>query len=103
MPSFRLCTFLIASLALTAPAHAETQIFIVDGSDGYGINRCLLAGERCGEAAATALCRARQFASAVNFGRLDPTEVTGGAPNGAQLVRCEGARCAETVAITCSR
>jgi hypothetical protein len=92
-----------AVLALAAPAHAETRIFVIGNDDGYGIHRCLAAGERCGEAAATALCRARQYAQAVQFGRIDAGEITGGGANGARIVRCEGAGCAETIAITCSR
>jgi hypothetical protein len=103
MPSLRRVAFLIALLALSAPAQAETQIFVVSGSDGYGIDRCLASGESCGQAAAAALCRSRQYAQVVTFGRIDPTEITGGQANGATLSRCEGSGCPETVAITCSR
>ena len=94
---------LTAALAVAGPALAETRIFIVDSSDGYGIDRCLSAGEHCGEAAATALCRARDYAKAVDFGRVDPTEITGAVPAGARVKRCEGQGCPETVTITCSR
>jgi hypothetical protein len=103
MSSLRLAVLLTASLVVLAPAQAETQIFLVNGSDGYGIDRCLAAGERCGEAAASALCRARQFAQAVNFGRVDPEEITGAGLDAPDLKRCEGPGCPETVAITCSR
>jgi hypothetical protein len=101
--NYRLAALLIAGLVLTAPARAETQIFVLSGNDGYGVDRCLAAGERCGEAAATALCRARQYAMAVNFGRVDHNEITGANADGTQIARCEGAGCPETVAITCSR
>lgn len=96
-------TALVLAAAFAAPAAAETRIFLVNGSDGYGIDRCLAAGERCGEAAATALCRARDFVKAVDFGRVDPGEITGGVPAGASVQRCEGRNCPQTVAITCSR
>ena len=103
MPSLRRAAYLTAFLALSAPAQAETQIFVVSGSDGYGIDRCLASGESCGQAAAAALCRARQYAQAVTFGRIDPSEITGGKAASANLARCEGSGCPETVAITCSR
>ncbi|MEX0590657.1 MAG: hypothetical protein WD207_06180, partial [Xanthobacteraceae bacterium] len=101
--SYGFAALVIAGLALAAPARAETQIFVVNGSDGYGVDRCLAAGERCGEAAATALCRARQYAQAVNYGRVDQSEITGANAAGTRVVHCEGAGCPETVAITCSR
>ncbi len=56
-----------ALLALATPAQAETKTFLIDSSDGYGIDRCLAAGEACGRAAATALCRANAFAQVVDY------------------------------------
>jgi hypothetical protein len=103
MWGLRLAGLIAAVLALAAPAQAETRIFVIGNDDGYGIDRCLAAGERCGEAAATALCRAREYAQAVQFGRIDPSEVTGGRPDAARMARCEGPGCAETITITCSR
>jgi hypothetical protein len=100
---YRLAAFLFASAALLTPAGAETQVFLLDGNDGYGIDRCLAAGERCGEAAAVALCRTRNFETALNFGRVDRREITGGNGIGTRVAHCEGASCPETVAITCSR
>jgi hypothetical protein len=85
------------------PAMADTRTFLVDGSDDYGIDRCLAAGENCGIAAAGALCRARDYAKAVDFGRIDRTEITGGVPTGAQVKACSGQVCPVVVAITCSR
>jgi hypothetical protein len=102
MRSLRLVAFLTC-FAVSATAQAETRIFVVNGSDGYGIDRCLAAGESCGQAAAAALCRSREYAQAVNFGRIDPNDVTGANSDGARPSRCEGASCPETVAITCSR
>jgi hypothetical protein len=103
MPNFRLAALLIAGLTLAAPAKAETRIFVVNASDGYGVDRCLVAGDPCGEAAAGALCRARQFAQAVNFGRVDSAEITATSADSARLASCSGPGCLDTVAITCSR
>jgi hypothetical protein len=94
---------LVAGLALTAPAGAETRIFLLDGNDGYGIDSCLASGDPCGKAAATAICRAREFAQVVDFGKLDPNEITGGVPAGKSVQRCEGRGCPQLVAVTCSR
>ena len=103
MVGIRCAALLIAGVAVAGAAHAETRIFLVKSSDEYGIDRCLAAGERCGEAAAAALCHARQYAQAVNFGRIDPNEITGAVPDGAQATGCKGGGCPELVAITCSR
>ncbi|HVR92750.1 MAG TPA: hypothetical protein VHI75_02805 [Casimicrobiaceae bacterium] len=85
------------------PASADTRTFLVDGSDDYGIDRCLASGEQCGTAAASALCRARDYAKAVDFGRIDRAEITGGLPGGIQVKACDGQTCPLVVAITCSR
>jgi hypothetical protein len=103
MRSARFGALLLIGTLLAAPAAAETRIFTVDGSDGYGIDRCLASGEPCGEAAASAICRARAYTKAVDFGRVDPNEITGAVPAGAGVPRCEGRDCPQTVAITCTR
>ena len=103
MRAARFGTLLLIGSLLVAPAAAETHIFVVDGSDGYGIDRCLAAGEPCGEAAASALCRSRDFSKAVDYGRIDPGEITGAVPDGASMPRCQGRNCPQTVAITCTR
>lgn len=90
-------------LALATPAHAETKTFLIDSSDGYGIDRCLASGEACGRAAATALCRANAFAQVVDYGRMEPTEITGALPGGLPLKVCQGPSCPVKVAITCTR
>jgi hypothetical protein len=92
-----------AGLSLAAPAAAETRIFLLDGQNGYGIDTCLASGEQCGAAAAAAICRAREYVQAVDFGRIDPNELTGAVPDGKRPPRCEGRGCPETVAITCTR
>jgi hypothetical protein len=94
---------LACALALAAPAKAETKTFLIDSSDGYGIDRCLAAGDPCGRAAAIALCRANAFAGVVDFGRVEPTEITGTLPGGLPLKVCEGSSCPTKVAITCTR
>ena len=103
MRSIRFIALLASLVALAAPAAAETKIFLIDSTDGYGIDRCLVAGDRCGLAAATALCRANAFAKAVDFGRVDSNEITGALPGGIPLKRCEDSSCPTKVAITCSR
>ena len=94
---------LAALLALATPAQAETKTFLIDSSDGYGIDRCLAAGEACGRAAATALCRANAFAQVVDYGRMEPGEITGTLPGGLPIKVCQGPACPVTLAITCTR
>ena len=94
---------LAVALALAPPAQAETQTFLIDSSDGYGIDRCLASGEVCGRAAAAALCRANAFAHVVDYGRMEPTEITGALPGGLPLKVCQGPSCPVKVAITCTR
>ena len=103
MSRMQFAALVAAGLMLAAPAAAETRIFIVKGVDGYGIDRCLAAGEQCGQAAAAALCRAREFTAVVNFGRLDQFEITGAVSDDVRAAYCEGRGCPETVAVTCSR
>lgn len=103
MSKLRFTALLAAGLAFAAPASAETRIFLVDGNSGYGIDACLAAGEPCGAAAAAAICRAREYVQVVNFGKIDPTEITGIVPEGKRPGHCEGRGCPETVAVTCSR
>ncbi len=97
---YALAGCLLASVAL---AKAETRTFILDSSEGYGIDSCLVKGDACGKAMAAAVCQANQFAAVIDFGRMDPTEITGSVPAGMKVKACEGANCPEKVAITCSR
>jgi hypothetical protein len=103
MTTLRISALAACLLASVALAKAETRTFILDSSEGYGIDSCLSKGDACGKAMATAVCQANQFASAIDFGRMDPTEITGSVPKGLQVKACEGAKCPEKVAITCSR
>jgi len=103
MTTLRFSALAACLLASVAFAKAETRTFIIDSAEGYGIDSCLVKSEPCGKAMANAVCRANQFASVVDFGRMDPTEITGSVPGGVTAIACHGQRCPEKVAITCSR
>lgn len=91
----------LAFLLGLAPAQAEKRIFIIaNNADGYGLDRCLATGESCGTAAATAFCKARQFAQASSFHKVDRDEITGAVP---ATAGCSGSACGEFVAIECAR
>ena len=91
-------TFLAAS-----PAFPDSRVFIIaNQSDGYGIDRCLAGGEKCGASAALAYCKSREFVQATAFRRVDPDEITGSVPK--QVAGgCGRSGCEEYVAITCQR
>jgi len=83
-------------------AHAEKRVFIVaNNADGYGVDRCLASGEKCGNAAASAYCKARQFAQASSFRHVEKDEITGAIP--ASTEDCTGGVCEQFVAIECTR
>jgi hypothetical protein len=103
MTTLRFSALAACLLASVAFAKAETRTFILDSSDGYGIDSCLSKGEACGKTMATAICQSNQFASAIDFGRMDPTEITGSVPAGMKAKTCQGDKCPEKVAITCTR
>src|ERR1043165_142690 len=94
--------FVIAgALALAAPAAAENRIFIIaTNADGYGVDRCLATGERCGVTVATAYCQSQAFALAKSFRKIERDEITGAVPAGGKV--CLGG-CESFVAIECSR
>jgi hypothetical protein len=98
---------LLAVSALTvlfgvSAAQAEKRIFIVaNNSDGYGVDRCLAGGQKCGTAAATAYCKSREFAQATSFHHIDKDEITGAIPQNSG--GCRAGSCEEFVAIECSR
>lgn len=97
---------LVATLSLVPglAMAAETKIFLVDSSDGYGIDSCIAEGASCGAAMAGAWCRAHDFSRAVSFGKVQSdavaTPVSTGAPT---RTACYGGACAEAVAITCEK
>ena len=90
-----------AVLLAGADAHAEKRSFIIHNADGYGVDRCLMTGDACGSAIATAYCRSREFAQAVSFRKADREEITAVAPSG--NVACRGGTCDQFVAIECTR
>jgi hypothetical protein len=93
---------LVAVLTASGTASAEKRIFIIaSNADGYGVDRCLAAGESCGAPMASAYCRSRDFTQAVSFRRVDRDEITGAVPSGNSA--CRGNACEEFVAIECSR
>jgi hypothetical protein len=93
---------IVLLLELGSSAHAERRMFIVaNDADGYGIDRCLATGEKCGTAAANAYCKTQAFAQATTFHKVDRDDITGAIPaNG--IGGCNGSSCA-IVAITCAR
>jgi hypothetical protein len=94
----------VALLAAVANAQVERRVFFLDNNpDGYGVDRCLAEGEKCGAAVATAYCRARQFNHAVSFHRVERTEITGLTAASSGGATCLDAKCDDYVAIVCSR
>jgi len=91
-----------AMLLGASGAQAEKRIFIVaNNADGYGVDRCLASGAKCGSAAATAYCKTREFAQATSFRQVDKDEITGAIPTNSGA--CKGGACDQFVAIECSR
>jgi len=89
-------------IGLASSALAERRMFIVSSNaDGYGIDRCLETGARCGAAVAAAYCRSREFLQAASFRKVDRDEITGSVPDAGGV--CQGGKCDEFVAIVCSR
>ena len=83
-------------------ASAEKRTFIIpSNADGYGVDRCLTNGERCGMTVATAYCQSQSFAQARSFRKLDRDEITGAVPTSGKNA-CLGS-CDSFVAIICSR
>jgi len=97
----RLGLAIAATLALNMPAAAESRVFIIaNHADGYGVDRCLANGERCGITIATTYCQAQSFAAAKSFRKIERGEITGAVP--ADNNGCAG-NCESFVAIECSR
>ena len=91
-----------AVLCLITSAQAERRMFIIaNDGDGYGVDRCLASGEKCGAAAANAYCRTHQFASAASYRKVDRGDITGAIPAGGSG-GCRNGNC-DVVAIVCSR
>ncbi len=90
-------------LCLAHTAQAERRLFIIaNDADGYGVDRCLASGGKCGAAAANAYCKTQNFAEATTFSKVDRDDITGAIPAGGSP-GCRGAACNDFVSIVCSR
>ena len=97
-----LVTLAFAAVLGATAAQAERRVFIIaSSSDGYGVDRCLADGASCGAAAAAAYCKAREYAQALSYRKVDRDEITGAVPTNNSA--CRGATCDEFVAIVCDR
>jgi len=91
------------ALLSAGSAFAEKRMFIIaNNADGYGVDRCLAAGDKCGAAVASAYCRSRDFSQAVSYRKVDRDDITGAIPTSTGSA-CKGAGCDEFVAIECTR
>ena len=83
-------------------ACAEQHMFLVaNDSDGYGVDRCLASGEKCGAAAANAYCRTQAFTAAATYHKIDQDDLTG-AVSKETSVKCQTGTC-DVVVIVCLR
>ena len=93
---------LAAGLLIAGAAAAENRTFIIPNNpDGYGVDRCLANGERCGAVVATSYCQSQSFTQARSFRRIDRDEITGAVPTSGRNA-CVGS-CESFVAIECTR
>jgi hypothetical protein len=98
-----LAVALLTGALLTGQASAESRTFIIlNNADGYGVDRCLANGERCGQVVATSYCQSQSFAQAKSFHKIERDEITGAVPASGKNA-CQGASCDSFVAIICSR
>ena len=93
----------VLCLGLVNTAQAERKMFIIaNDSGGYGIDRCLASGDKCGAQAAAAYCKKQDFAEAASFRKVDRDDITGAIPSG-NSGGCKGNKCDDFVAIVCTR
>jgi hypothetical protein len=93
----------VLCLCAAASAQAEQRMFIIaNDASGYGVDRCLASGAKCGVVIANAYCRTQQFAQARAFRAVDRNDITGAIPNSGSP-DCRGSDCMHFVAITCTR
>jgi hypothetical protein len=91
----------VLCLCFVNSAQAERRMFIIGAdSGGYGVDRCLENGAKCGAAAANAYCKSHQYETAMSYRKVDRDEITGAIPSGGG---CSGAKCDDLVAIVCTR
>jgi hypothetical protein len=102
MGKFARFALVLVGFGLAGEASAENRTFIIpSNADGYGVDRCLANGERCGMTVATAYCQSQSFTQAKSFRKLDRDEITGAVPASSKNA-CLGS-CDTFVAIICSR
>jgi hypothetical protein len=83
-------------------ARAEQRRFLVaNDADGYGVDRCLALGEKCGAAAANAYCRTQEFTAAATYHKVDQDNLIGTVSKETSG-RCQTVKC-NVVAIVCLR
>ena len=93
----------IFCLGFVQAAQAERRMFVIaNDAAGYGVDRCLASGAKCGAAAATAYCKSQSFAQAMSYQKVDRDDITGAIPTGS-AGGCNGSKCDDIVAIVCSR
>ena len=98
----RLLVSLVVLLCLAGTADAERRTFVIaNDADGYGIDRCLASGAKCGAAAANAYCKTQAFAEAATFHKAESTDIINAIASGATNL-CRGSGCG-VVAIICTR
>ena len=90
-------------MGLAGASAAERRMFIIaNDADGYGIDRCLATGDKCGAAAANAYCKTHAFAQAATYHKVDRDDITGAIPSDGSG-GCHGGKCENIVAIVCTR
>jgi len=94
--------FLVLVGSLGGAQAAEQHMFIISSNaDGYGVDRCLSTGAKCGMLVAAAYCHARDYTQAASFRKVDRDDITGAIPNEQGI--CPGGKCDDFVAIVCTR
>src|SRR5215467_6757596 len=103
----------VSALLLSSSAHAEKQtekqadrhIFVIaNDADAYGVDRCLASNAACGRMVANAYCHSHEYAQALSFRKVESDDIAGTITASRSDDRsCSGNRCAEFVAIECSR
>jgi len=99
-PFPRLRTALLAAMicvpGLAFAQGQATKIFIVDNSEGYGVDSCLASNGACGQAVANAWCRVNGYEQAVSYGRATSDAVVSTVAEQASVGSDQ------SVAVTCS-
>ncbi|NDA46604.1 MAG: hypothetical protein EBY21_04865 [Alphaproteobacteria bacterium] len=86
----------LASLPASSFAE-ETNVFVMAGTDGYGVTDCLREGGSCGQIVADAWCESHGFQKAIAFGLAD--DVTASIANAETRAKLEQS----AILIRCAR